>query len=792
MSLYSELQKAKSEQDVKIAYINALQLKGFNQTLIDIETREVWFEAKKTPTATYIMFTQLLHYVVQAKKKGAYIPPLLCVIDNVKAALMRTSDVMPLLERTSIQWGKSASSFSQEALIEVSSFIGVYIVSFVIETHEEEFLTTMKNAIRTGQINRLSITPYNLRQVFDHWVGMIGKEIRDIPETHHASLFFADIMNDGTKPVLKLLEEVYHTDSGPVFFLEDKRYTLKNHEGYRRFWSIWDRPPKEEHREYLLARRDSLLPIEERMFKGAYYTPLSLVTKAYELLSETLGTNWQKDYILWDVCCGVGNLEAKHNYPRNIFMSTLDQADINIMKTSKICVGSERFQYDYLTDDIADDGSIDYSLTNKLPQSLRDAIQESKKGTKKMLILINPPYAEAGNGISVKDGKAGVSDTKWAKVGMGLYGKAKNEIFAQFLVRIQEELPLATLAVFSTPKYINSESFRIFQQKWTGDYKGGFAVDSKAFDGISGSFPITFLIWKLGNGKTLQENTPILLNALDKKGNLVGSKPFYPLSSSRNLNTWIERLRSQDLPCIPLKNAITPSVTYTLSRWHQAALGYMVCHGNHVALAQQKTLLLSSVFGDGHGFYITADNLLKAAVTFSVRMSTKHTWLNHQDQFYIPQSPPSKELETDCLIYMLFSNKNLTASAELDWNGKKWEMINHFIPFSEAEVKSPDRFYSSFMKDFLDTLALSIEAKNVLLEGQKLWIKYFDTTDDFATCTQLHLFKVDVGWYQIRRALEARNTKGISIPTSFKPFEQAYKVLEEKIQPKFLELGFIK
>ncbi len=141
---------------------------------------------------------------------------------------------------------------------------------------------------------------------------------------------------------------------------------------------------------------------------------------------------------------------------------------------------------------------------------------------------------------------------------------------------------------------------------------------------------------------------------------------------------------------------------------------------------------------------------------------------------------------------MLFSNKNLTASAELDWNGKKWEMINHFIPFSEAEVKSPDRFYSSFMKDFLDTLALSIEAKNVLLEGQKLWIKYFDTTDDFATCTQLHLFKVDVGWYQIRRALEARNTKGISIPTSFKPFEQAYKVLEEKIQPKFLELGFIK
>jgi hypothetical protein len=51
-------------------------------------------------------------------------------------------------------------------------------------------------------------------------------------------------------------------------------------------------------------------------------------------------------------------------------MSTLDNADIDVMKATKTCVAATRFQYDYLNDDIADDGTIDYSLTNKVPHSM--------------------------------------------------------------------------------------------------------------------------------------------------------------------------------------------------------------------------------------------------------------------------------------------------------------------------------------------------------------------------------------------------------------------------------------
>ena len=55
MSLYATLQKVQSEEDVKDVYIKALGLKKITKGLIDIQTNEVWFEAKGKPKSTYEM-----------------------------------------------------------------------------------------------------------------------------------------------------------------------------------------------------------------------------------------------------------------------------------------------------------------------------------------------------------------------------------------------------------------------------------------------------------------------------------------------------------------------------------------------------------------------------------------------------------------------------------------------------------------------------------------------------------------------------------------------------------------
>ncbi len=176
VSLYTQLQTAQSEEDVKDAYIKALGLKGYTKGLIDIQTKEIWFEAKDTgKNSSYAMFTQLLHYVQAALDKGESVPPLLAVIDTEKAALMKSADVLPFLAKKTIKWGKSASQYTQEALDEISAHIGTHFVSFKIKTHEDEFTSTTKAAIQTGDIIRTQITPDNLKQVFYKWVAMIGR-----------------------------------------------------------------------------------------------------------------------------------------------------------------------------------------------------------------------------------------------------------------------------------------------------------------------------------------------------------------------------------------------------------------------------------------------------------------------------------------------------------------------------------------------------------------------------------------------------------------------------------------
>ena len=798
-TLYNQLKQAHSEEDVKDIYIKALGLKSYTKGLIDIRTDEIWFEAKDTGKhSSYAMFTQLLHYVQDGLNKGEIIPPFLAVIDTEKAAFMKTADVLPFLKKKTVKWGKSASQYPKEALDEVSAHIGTHFVSFKMSTHEDEFISTVKAAIKSGDIIRTPITPDNLKQVFDKWVIMIGREINGVTEDDYALLFFADIMHDGTVSThANLPAELLHKNNAPVFSLGGKLYDLGNKEGYRQFWAIYHKPPKAEYRDYLLERRDSLIPLDERSFKGAYYTPLAVVDKAYDKLTETLGKNWQKDYIVWDMCCGVGNLEVKHSNPRNIYMSTLDQADVDVMKATKTCVAAQRFQYDYLNDDITDPstdsgqaGQIDYSLTNKVPEGLRKAIAEGKK----ILVLINPPYAEAAN----SQGNEGKTDVAATKIGLLMnhedYGYAARELFVQFMARIAKEIPTATLAMFSTLKYVNAPNFEKFRDVWNAKYLGGFVVHSKAFDGLNGNFPIGFLVWK--TDQLTASKTPLIeiaTEVLNKSAQAMGEKSFYNLPKSTYLNNWMPRLKTDNIS-IPLKNAIHHQTAHAkVTSWRIDAIGYMLSNSNDLQNSGTLTALFSSIYSAGNGFHITSENLSKAAVVFAVRRLIKSTWLNDRDQFLQPTAPLSDEFKNDCLIWMLFNGSNLTASAnDLEWNGKKWSIVNHFIPFTETEVNAPDRFESDFMVQYLAEKKLSTEAKAVLDAGRTLWQAYFAETDVRNVRDDLKLNRPDVGWYQIRNALKARNTNNDAAPVDFSLFETAYKTLSEKLQPQVFELGFLR
>jgi hypothetical protein len=792
LNLIAELSKIKTEEDVKDAYIKALGLRKYNKGLIDIQTEEIWFEAKEATTPPVLMFTQLLFYVRDARKKGEHIPPFLAVIDREKAAIMETAKALPIMADKSIKWPKSGSQVDKAVAAQAAPYIETHFVVYKMESHEKEFIAAVKNAIKAGKLVRTPITPDNLRQVFDKWVEMVGCELEGVEEATYALLFFADIMHDGTKAAMaNLPARLLHEGDKPVFLLGDKTYELASDKGYRNFWAIYHRPPEEEHRAYLLERRDSLLPLDERSFKGAFYTPLHIVDKAYDMLAQTLGKNWQKNYIVWDMCCGVGNLEVKHSNHRNIYMSTLDQADIDVMKASRTCVAATKFQYDYLNDDVDDLSQIDYTRTNKVPEALRQAIADAKakkKGAKKILVLINPPYGETGSGIGKGDiNKKGIEQSK---INMQMdFGYASKELFVQFLTRIQNELPNATLAMFSTLKYVVAPNFEKFREKWQAQYLGGFTVHSKAFDGIKGDFPIGFLLWDTEKKKPI---TSVKTEALTKSGESIGEKVFSNRPTSTYLNKWITPPKSNDELALPLSNAFTISSNPRLKKSCDDMIGYLYASNNDLQHAGQETLITTSIYtgGNGGGLYINSENLWQVAVVFAVRMLITHTWLNHNDQFLQPSQPLTDEFKGDCMIYMLFSGKNLSASCrDLEWNGKQWSLVNHFIPFTEDEVGASGRFESDFMSAYLARLKLSPEARQVMDVGRELWRKYHATQFEKKIRDEFKLNRPDVGWYQIRKALEANSD---SEAVDFDPFKAAYDALGQKLRPQVFEYGFLR
>lgn len=190
---------------------------------------------------------------------------------------------------------------------------------------------------------------------------------------------------------------------------------------------------------------------------------------------------------------------------------------------------------------------------------------------------------------------------------------------------------------------------------------------------------------------------------------------------------------------------------------------------------------------------MTKENLWQAAVLFGVRRLIKPTWLNDRDQFLQPTEPLTDDFKTDCLLWMLFNGSNLTASANgLEWNGKKWSIVNHFIPYTEDEVDAPDRFESDFMVQYLADITLSAEASAVLDAGRVLWKTYFTHTDARTVREQYKLNRPDVGWYQIRNALAERNKSGDTAPINFTPFEAAYQSLTDKLRPQVFSLGFLR
>lgn len=297
---------------------------------------------------------------------------------------------------------------------------------------------------------------------------------------------------------------------------------------HNKFWNIYERPPIEEYWDYIVKRRDLLVPQDIRERKGSFFTPQKWVELSQQSIAKVLGEDWQENYVVWDPAAGTGNLLAGLTEKYNLWASTSDKADVDVMH-DRIANGAnlldgQVFQFDFLNDSFDD-----------LPPTLYNIINDKEK-RKRLVIYMNPPYAEASTKrqiVGTGRNKKKVATTTYVyHTYSSRYGAATRELFTQFLIRIREELPVCIIANFSTLKGIQASSFRKFRGRFNVCLNSLFLIPGNTFDNVNGKFPIGFFVWNTAIKEVFSSIGADIYNAKGEKtsAKTVCSYDIAPLS----------------------------------------------------------------------------------------------------------------------------------------------------------------------------------------------------------------------------------------------------------------------
>lgn len=754
----------------------------------------LWAEAKKGNSHDILeSIIQLIFTIGKAKTFNKYIPPkFLGAFDAEKILFIPYKHFLETFYKSDFNWNVTASDhttkeFKQlkkelEKLIATEQFLFNYI------DNEAELKIFIKNnfayQVDADGIFRIEIDETNYVSIYHRWLENVKPTIDivwdKIPKkmTLEADFFIADILaeNHITKDADKLKVKL-KTDNYQLHYFEYEsdfdKYTelhfetilktrfLDEQKAYSKFWQIYKRPPNNNVRKYILDRRDLLIPQEVRERKGAYYTPDIWVRKAHEYLAKVFGKDWQDNYYIWDCCAGTGNLLRGLTNKKNIFASTLDQPEVDYMKNENFLYSNNIFQFDFLNDDLFGD---------KVPSEFKDILGDEDK-RKKLIILINPPYAEAAsqfemtNSRKAKNLVAKENSIADNPLYIKLLEKASNELFAQFFMRIYVEISGCILASFSKMKYINSQNFKVFRQNFKAKLKKGFICPSTSFDNVSGKFPIGFLIWDTDSD---EEICKIKVDIFDKNGelNILRTKIFAP-STKKSINEWRSSFAND-------KNDNSKFLAYIVGLPPDFQTNSMLA----ILSKPQKRYCLN----------ITENNFLKFAIYFSVRQVQKVTWINDRDQFLSPNDKWENDFifQSNTAIYMLFDGQNRITIKD---------GYNHFIPFTPEQMGINENIKSRFMVDFLADFKkqhnlknFSDEAELVLTKALYLY-KYYHQQKNADTNASFYDIRA---YFQGFKNGKMNSKSGDEIYNKLiSELRQAQEKLAEVIQPKVYEYGFL-
>ncbi|MGX3010631.1 hypothetical protein ACWIUD_03565 [Helicobacter sp. 23-1044] len=783
----------------------------------------LWAEAKRGKSDIIESFIQLILTIGKAKLQDSLIPPyFLGAFDAEKFAFVEFSEIAHIFSQNDFNWNITPSNHESKEFKQLYKLLCEILgrknicFDFVRDSADlREFIKANFTQEFLG-IHKIQVKEHNLKYIYIKWLNAVKPSISidwDAvkPAIMDADFFLADLLsrNNSTSEIIDNLRILLENDIYKVRL--DKiqinaqiidtwtHFSFKDaQKAHTAFWNTYERPPKEELWNKFINRRDLLVPEDIRERKGAFFTPQIWTQKAQDYLAQTLGENWQEQYYIWDCAAGTGNLLANLKNPRNIYASTLDSADVDIIKelsrTNEKSIAlnlleNHIFQFDFLNDDFfdkVDKKSGKILVKSKLPESLQEILRDESK-RQKLVIFINPPYKEATSARTITNtgqNAIGVSNTTAIHERYkGELKKAIRELFAQFFMRIYKEIPNCILGSFGTLKYVNATNFIHFRQTFKAKFLKGFMIPAYSFDNVHGAFPIGFLVWDLGEKKDIKKVKVDIFNEHNKR---IGKKNFY--ANKKTINDWIKEFlsdnRENELCAICTKGTDFQQNKFCNINFWDTIKGV----GNAKGISK---------------FSINKYNFVPVCVYFAVRQAIKASWINDRDQFLYPNKKwrSDSEFHNDCLAFAIFDEGQNKISSK--------DGINHFIPFSESQVGAKEAFKSDFMVQFINgkitngelddcfipesPLIFSAEAKAVFDAGLELWRYYHKCAKSGET------YLNDASLYDIKEFFQGRNeNKKMNAKSTDSHYNDlianlriALNALATKIEPKIYEYEFL-
>jgi hypothetical protein len=632
------------------------------------------------------VIAQVLYYYNRLKQAGKVLPSFILIGDETYSFLLKFSSIDSYLS-LDIDWSRPPSSPDPELKIEIDVFL--------YKTSELSGLELKKQCeiLSTDTTVKIKPSEENLSAMYQYWVDHI------FPKDKYSSIERAHIFYSCICYSEKDHNCAYpHPTKKDTLVIDSKEYQLLL-SVMNGFFSQVQRGLSAIEIDALVSMRDTIIEDDIRRRQGAFYTPTLWVEEAHLQIEKILGENWKDECIVWDCCAGTGNLTRDYDFS-NLIISTAELTDIQLIKREGYNENAQIFQYDFLNPEAESPFFAEENGDNVLPLAVKKLLKEGAKAGKRLVFLINPPYATAGNAGAKGTAKAGVAQTivnkemKKAKL-----GACSQQLYSQFLYQCEQlaseyAFEQKSIGVFCKPAFMTTGSFAKFRPFWYEkySYQSGFLFQASHFANVSGAWAVCFTLWSEGE-TDLKQDLPVTLKDLED-GSVIslGNKTLYA-SCGREATKWVKKpvkgLKTYDAP--QMKSGLSLKTKGVLrGREVKGSLLYFTNNAN-CPQENQRVYFTSHCSPNGHGAtsVLAGESWRRAISLYSARKLVKGNWVNDKDEYLAPHADFEgyDQWVDDCHIYALLHNSNnITAMRNIEYKNVNYNIHNHFFWLTRKEA----------------------------------------------------------------------------------------------------------